>query len=553
MKHFIYIASLILFSLLPMYGFSDINITPYPKQLTQGKGTFSTTNTLTIQFAKNPGFQNEAIKFANTISSTTSIKAKTIQSKAQITLIEDATLSAEAYNLTISTKKITIKASTPTGLFYAFQTIKKLLPHNVAVGVSDPTIHTITLPALTINDEPRFAYRGFMLDVSRHFFSINEIKHILNLMAIYKMNKFHWHLTDDQGWRIEIKQYPRLTTIGSKSQNCRFNDMKKGPYWINDQYGPYYYTQQQIKELIAYAKELHIDIVPEIDMPGHFSAAMAAYPDFSCNPLGQHNVQTCQGGVWDDVLNVANPKAIEFATNILSEVAQLFPYQYIHIGGDECPTTAWEKNQDCQKLYASLQLKSYRQLQSNFISQICQHLKLLNKKPMVWNESITAQDADLEKVKQTNATIMAWHPCQKSAEMATQLNLPFIITEYHSATGSYYINRKQSTLPTEPSGAGNGDDTVERCYNYLPIPTNAPTKQHKLCQGVQGTFWTEWVSDLSYLEYLALPRLIAIAETGWTPQSKKDFKNFTSRMASDTTMLNIGGYKYAKHIFDQNK
>lgn len=537
--------------LVSVTTFSTIYITPIPRQLVIGCGTLDINNRLEIEVTDLPdSIACEALMFAQNINSTTSIHANIVaNAKGNIRLVCDRSIPAEGYSLTVTPKRAIIRASTGAGFFYAFQTITRLLPPNIAVGVRDTTIHKFTLPAVTINDEPRFEYRGFMLDVSRHFFQTEEIKRLLRLMAIYKMNRFHWHLTDDQGWRIEIKQYPRLTTIGSKSHNCRMNDMKRGVWWLNDQYGPHYYTQAQVTDIIDYAKKLHIEVIPEIDMPGHFSAAMASYPQYSCTPTGPHNVQIQQGGVWDDILNVGDPRAIEFAKNILTEICQMFPSKLIHIGGDECPTTAWETNTLCRALHDSLGLSSYRQLQSRFIKQMGDHVATMGKRLVVWNESVTAQDADLNIIRQTGAMVMSWHPCQQGALIAAQLGLPVIITEYHTDSGSYYINRRQAQGPDEPQGAGNGDDTVERCYSYQPIPASVPDSLKCHYRGVQATFWTEWVSDKDYLEYLALPRLMAVAETAWSTESRKDFDSFRRRMAADTTMLKLGGYNYAPHIF----
>lgn len=530
-----------------------VNLTPLPKHMTEGRGNFVLPQSLKVGVAGlGDDIKHEAQKFAKALNRATPLGVELSTSpkdKSHIRLQNDPSCGSEGYILEIKSSGIKIKASTATGFFYAFQSIKKMLPPNVMAGVRDTAVAEYTLPVVSISDEPRFEYRGFMLDVSRHFFSVGEIKRMLNIMAAYKMNVFHWHLTDDQGWRAEIKKYPRLTTIGSKSQNCRMTDMKDGVYWSNEPYGPHFYSQEEMREVVEYAKELHINVLPEIDMPGHFVAAMASYPEFSCNPRAQHNVLTHQGGVWDDVLNVGNPKAVQFAKDILAELCDIFPYPYIHIGGDECPTSAWEKNTECQALYKRLNLDSYRELQSCFIGDISQFVKTRGKQLFVWNESVTAQGADLDIIKQSGATVMSWNPCQKGARTAAELGLNTIVTEYHSANGGYYINRRQSNDAGEPEGAGAGDDTVEGCYNYVPVPADVPAELQKYYKGIQATFWTEWVSDSEYLEYLAMPRLMAVAEAAWSPQDKKDFESFRQRMKADTKMLDYGGYNYAKHIF----
>lgn len=372
-------------------------------------------------------------------------------------------------------------------------------------------------------------------------------------MAIYKMNVFHWHLTDDQGWRAEIKKYPRLTTIGATSHNCRITDFEHGTYWTNEPYGPYFYTQDDMRELVAYAAERHINILPEVDMPGHFCAAMAAYPEYSCNPKGEHTLPTHQGGVWNDVMNVSNPRAVQFVKDIIDELCNIFPYPYFHIGGDECPTTAWENNAECKALVEQLGLPNFRHLQSRFINEISGYLKAKGRTTVMWNESVTAKGADLNLVKEHNPLVMSWHPCQEGVRTATELGLNAIVTEYHakapgeSGWGGYYINRRPSNAADVPDGAGYGDDTVEGCYKYVPVPSTLPSNQAARVNGVQATFWCEWVGVPEYLEYLLLPRLVAVAEAGWTPESKKDYEDFVRRMTKDTRMFDLGGYNYHKH------
>lgn len=228
-----------------------------------------------------------------------------------------------------------------------------------------------------------------MLDVSRHFFTVDEVKRMLDVMSYYKMNAFHWHLTDDQGWRVEIKKYPKLTTVGSIAPNSLFTDLYEAKqYWINKPYGPYFYTQDEIRDVVAYAKERHITIVPEVDMPGHSSAAMASYPEYSCNPSGGHQVWS-KGGISYDVINVANPAAVQFAKDVLSEIMDLFPGERIHIGGDECPVDAWKNNAECQALYKAKGFTNYRQIQSYFIQELSEFVKERGRKLAVWNETIT--------------------------------------------------------------------------------------------------------------------------------------------------------------------
>ncbi len=532
-----------------MLAQTPVNLTPRPRQMTAGEGHFALQSRLVVAYGSMAdSLSVEAARFVIHLNAATGLQA-TAQGRSEgaITMHLDASCPPEGYRLSIKPTGVDVTASTSAGFFYAFQSLKKMLPANVMARKYDAR-RSYVLPCVEIQDEPRFPYRGFMLDVSRHFFGVEQLKRMIDIMAAYKMNYFHWHLTDDQGWRAEIQKYPRLTTVGATAPNCRITDMKRGTYWTNQPYGPYFYTRSEMREVVDYCAERHITVIPEVDMPGHFVAALAAYPEFGCDPAHPVTVWTT-GGVSRDVLNVASPRALQFARDILSELCDIFPGPYFHIGGDECPTDAWEKNAECQRLVADEGMKSFRELQSRFTEQMSDYLASRGKRTLLWNESITAQGSDLARVKKNNPLIFSWYPCQKAALMAAENGLQTIVTDIHSATGSYYINRKQSADPGEPDGAGKGDDTVERCYNYVPVPASVPAELQGFYKGVQATFWCEWVGTNDYLEYLALPRLMAVAEAGWTPQSMKDFENFRRRMAMDREMLDLGNYNYGKHIF----
>lgn len=331
-----------------------INLTPRPKSISVKAGQ---QLTLPSKFSiSHSGLAeeevNEVKRFADLYAAVTGAEVSVVADDAdalfQVSKLDASSkLKDSGYTLAVTSDKVNIQAKSATGFFYAFQSVKKLLPANVMAGKKDPlaTEHAIpmyTIPLVTISDEPRFDYRGFMLDVSRHFFTVDEVKRMLDVMSYYKMNAFHWHLTDDQGWRVEIKKYPKLTTVGSIAPNSLFTDLYEAKqYWINKPYGPYFYTQDEIRDVVAYAKERHITIVPEVDMPGHSSAAMASYPEYSCYPSGGHQVWS-KGGISYDVINVANPAAVQFAKDVLSEIMDLFPGERIHIGGDECPVDAWK-------------------------------------------------------------------------------------------------------------------------------------------------------------------------------------------------------------------
>lgn len=532
--------AMMLFAFSPQVMADDfVNLTPRPKSMTTSSGSLILPTSFTIGYSGiDEAMVSEINRFAEQLQSVTgySITTSADATDALINISAAATSTKEGgYSVIVNKSGVTIKAREVLGMFYALQTIKKILPANVMAGVKDEAVTTYALPFCSIVDEPRFAYRGFMLDVSRHFFTIDEVKRMIDLMSYYKLNNFHWHLSDDQGWRVEIKKYPKLTTIGATAPNSRFTDMNEcTQYWINKPYGPYFYTQDELREVVNYAAERHIEVIPEIDMPGHFCAVLAAYPEFSCSPEGSHSVQI-DGGIYSDVLNVGNAAAVQFAKDVLGELMEIFPSKYIHIGGDECPTTVWQNNEECKALYQKLGLSSYRGLQSHFIKQLAEYVAEKGRTLAVWNEAITESGADLDMIKNTGAAVYCWTGAEAAVSKAASLDLPSIYTPF----GPYYINRRQGSSELDPPGAGSGSDDVKSTYTTTP-----PTATS---YGVQGTFWTEHVSDANYMEWLALPRLIAIAEAGWTPQDRKDFSDFQLRMTADTTLLNYGNYKYCKY------
>lgn len=541
----------------------SLNLVPAPKSVSIGEGEFTlkTGFSISVDFSDAESKQEvlaDVARFMTKLDEAAGLEPVLVEGKADITISENKELAAEGYILDITSTSVSIESSTSDGAFYALQSLMRLLPPNVILGKKAEGEQVYALPVARIEDEPRFSYRGFMLDVSRHFFTMDEVKKMIDLMAIYKMNLFHWHLTDDQGWRAEIKKYPKLITTGATRKSSYDTPIVKilengQVYWTGEgaqtgkPYGPFFYTQEEMKEIVAYAAERHIDVLPEVDMPGHFVAALAAYPEFSCNPNSTPEVWI-NGGISSTVLNVANPRAVQFAKDVISELVEIFPYPYFHIGGDECPTTQWESNTDCQNKLKELGKTSYRALQTEFIREINQHLASLGKKMVCWNESITESGADLDLMKESGATIMCWNPCQSGAAKAAQLGLNAIITEWGS--GCYYINRKQSNDYGEPGAAGSGNDNVAATYNYQPVPSNVSAEAAKYYIGVQATFWAEHVSSNEYLEYLALPRFMCVAEAGWTPQEQKDWKSFVRRMTVETKMLSLGDYVFARHWMD---
>ncbi|MBO5787926.1 MAG: beta-N-acetylhexosaminidase [Bacteroidaceae bacterium] len=462
---------------------------------------------------------------------------------AHIVLNVDENMGKEAYKLSVTPQRIEITAAESAGFFYAFQTLKQLMPRNVMAGVPDESVKEWSVPCVTIEDEPRFGWRGFMLDEGRHFYGKEEIKKILDVMAAYKMNRFHWHLTEDQGWRIEIKKYPRLTEVGAwrDSKVLGWGDVKPD----GQRYGGYY-TRKDVKEIVEYAKERFIEIVPEVDIPGHSQAAVASYPEFlACDPENKHEVWLWQG-VSGDVINVANPKAVQFAKDVIDELTEMFPFGYIHLGGDECPTGKWERNSECQALLQEIGSTNYRDLQIHFYKQLKEHIA---KKPadeqrklIFWNEVLHGNTEPLGN----DITIMAWIGADGAALDAAKRGMNTIL----SPQIPYYINRRQSKLETEPRSQGYGDETVERVYSYKPMNNVEPYLQSKYL-GVQANFWTEWVEEPEVVQYLMLPRLAAVAEAGWTPAEKRDYSDFVKRIQGEAEYYDLKGMDYGKHIFEK--
>jgi hexosaminidase len=410
-------------------------------------------------------------------------------------------------------------------------------------GVPANTAETLRIPCVEISDEPRFGWRGFMLDEGRHFYGKEEVKKIIDVMSAYKMNRFHWHLTEDQGWRIEIKKYPKLTEVGAwrDSKVCAWGDVK--PDGIR--YGGYY-TRKDIEEVVAYAKERFVEIVPEVDIPGHSQAAVASYPEFlACDPGNKHDVWLWQG-VSGDVINVANPLAVQFAKDVIDELTEMFPFGYIHLGGDECPTHKWEQNAECQALLKEIGSTNYRDLQIHFYKQLKDHIAqkpaAKQRKLIFWNEVLHGNTASLGD----DITIMAWIGADGAAKDAAARGMNTIL----SPQIPYYINRKQSDLPTEPHSQGYGTETVERVYDYKPMNNVASELQPKY-MGVQANFWAEWVVEPSVVQYLMLPRLAAVAEAGWTPAEKRDYKSFLERLQGEAEYYRLRGVDYGKHVFKE--
>lgn len=441
---------------------------------------------------------------------------------------------AEAYQMKVDDKGVQITGASEAGVFYGIQTFRKSLSAFENVNVQ--------LPAVEINDAPRFAYRGMHLDVARHFYSLDEVKEYIDMMALHNMNRFHWHLTDDQGWRIEIKKYPKLMSVASQRSETLVGRYGSGKY-DGTPYGGYY-TQEQIKEVIAYAADRHIVVIPEIDLPGHMQAAITAYPELGCTG-GPYEVRTTWG-ISDDVLCIGNEKSMEFVKDVLAEVAELFPSEYIHVGGDECPKVRWAKCPKCQALIKKLGLKSdashtkEERLQSYVITEAEKFLNSKGKQIIGWTEI-------LEGGLSPNATLMSWIGEAGGIEAARQHH-DVIMTPNTYLYFDYY---QASDVDKEPLAIG-GYLPMEKVYSYEPMPSSLTAEEQQYIKGVQANLWTEYIPTFSQAQYMVLPRMAALAETQWSDGSKKDYQNFLKRMPRLTMIYDCYKWNYAKHIFNVN-
>jgi len=420
----------------------------------------------------------------------------------------------EGYLLTITPKKIIIQAKSAAGLFYAVQTIRQLLPVEVE-NQSFKEDLVLSVPACEIKDEPRFTYRGMHLDVGRHMFPVSSIKRYIDMIAFNKMNTFHWHLTEDQGWRIEIKKYPKLTEIGAFRKETLVGHLRQKPNVYDGKVYGGFYTQDEVKEVVAYARSRFVTVIPEIEMPGHALAALASYPELSCTG-GPFEVGT-KWGISEDVYCAGKEQMFNFLQDVLIEVIDLFPGKYIHIGGDECPKTRWEKCPLCQKRMKEEGLKDEHELQSYFIQRMEKFLSSKGRNIIGWDEI-------LEGGLAPEATVMSWRGTSGGIAAAKQKHDVIMAPNSH-----VYLDYYQCEPDEQPLGIG-GYLPLEKVYSYNPLPEELTPEEQKFILGIQGNVWTEYISTPEHIEYMAYPRAFAIAEIGWTPERLKDFDDFLARL-----------------------
>lgn len=524
---------------------------PYPANLTRNEGTFNLKQLTAITTpAGDEAVARYAQEFATQLEKTSGIKVPVNPTTAATSLVmtKDAALAHEAYKLTVSEAGINIAAADSTGFFYAIQTLKQLMPHAIYYRSGASTAIDWTVPCVEIADQPQLGHRGYMLDVARHFFSKTEVKRILDIMATYKMNRFHWHLTDDQGWRIDIPEYPKLAQVGAVRKGSFVNAGGSSKFFDDTEYGRgMYYTLDDLREIVAYAKNLNIEIIPEIDLPGHMVAAVAAYPEFSCDPTKKYEVRI-DGGISKDVLNIGKDETIDFLKCVLGHMAEIFPYKYIHLGGDECPTDQWSKNADCLKRVKDEGLAGVNELQSWLVEKLGLYLKEEYDKDIIcWDELLAHWKSD----NTVKPVIMAWNHINKSKEAADK-GFKSIVVPYQSL----YLDMMQVPLSevdvNEKYQGGWGDNwvnSVETVYGVNPVASLSGKED--FCLGVQGNMWTETCNDSVEVEYQLLPRMLALSETGWLPAAKKDFASFYMRLQKNRDILDAKGLTYATHYFDE--
>ena len=511
----------VLFSTLLLIGNScserkEIDVIPMPRSVEYHSGNFTIspeTKFYTNLSAESRQALTDYLE-GTSLSSVPFAESATGNNGIELNLCDSSIVTGnEAYRIEIVKKGVRLSANTETGIFYGLQTLLQLLNNG----------DNKTLPALTINDSPRFPYRGLHLDVSRHFFDKEFVKKQLNAMAYFKMNRLHWHLTDGAGWRIEIKKYPRLTSFAAWRPFDKLND-----WWVEgrtfcEQDDPRavggYYTQDDIREVVAYAAERHITIIPEIEMPGHSEEVLATYPELSCSGKPYVNADFCIG----------TEKTFEFLENVLLEVIDLFPSEYIHIGGDEASKSSWKTCPRCQKRMADEHLNSVDELQSYMIHRIEKFLNDHGRKIIGWDEII-------EGGLSPTATVMSWRG-EEGGIKAVKAGNQAIMTP-----GKYcYLDAFQDAPNTQPMAIG-GYLTLEKVYSFEPVPDSLSTKEAELILGVQGNVWTEHIPTPEHYEYMIYPRILALAEIGWSPSEVKKWENFHTRALQAVNILREQGY-----------
>jgi len=526
---------------------SPLNLIPQPVEISVGKGFYKLSRNADVG-CNNTESKRIADFFIKKINTATGFDLKVSYSKSadinfKINISNDQKLGNEGYTLDVTTKTITVCANTPAGLFYGMQTLFQLFPKEIES--SSAVQHNWIVPVVTITDYPRFAWRGLMLDVSRHFFTKEEVKQYIDEMARWKFNTFHWHLTDDEGWRIEIKSLPKLTEVGAfrVQRYGHFGDRSfPKPGEIATDGG--FYTQDDIREVVTYAQERNITIVPEIDVPGHSMAAIASYPELSCkkdtstrvSPGSKFSEWYGNGTFKMNIENALNPSdenVYVFLDKVFTEVAALFPGQYIHVGGDECYKGYWKEDEGCRKLMKELNIRHVEDLQGYFMNRLESILKKNGKKLIGWDEI-------LEGGISPGATVMSWQGIKGGIE-AAKMGHDVVM----SPTTFAYLDYMQGERTVDPPIYASL--RLNKCYSFEPVPEGVDPKY---ILGGQGNLWTEQVPTLRYAQYMTFPRAWALAEVYWSQKKDKNWNNFIARVEKQFERSDIAKVNYSKAIYD---
>lgn len=539
---------LVIFLLSPLSNSAQkpgrIQIVPDPVSYESKQGSFHlSTQTAIILTSADPEIELAANYLAARLRSAsgfelpiTVLKSKKQKVKPVILFQKDATdnLHPEGYVLSVEDSQITIKSSSGAGAFYAVQSLLQLFPPQVFSGAIQKEI-SWDIQKCDITDYPRFGYRGLHLDVGRHWFPVPFIKKYIDLLAIHKMNRFHWHLTEDQGWRIEIKKYPRLQEMAAcREKTIQGHNSDQPQSYDNTRYC-HFYTQEEVKEIVEYARQRFITIVPEIEMPGHALAALTAYPELGCEGAGYQTAT--KWGVFEDVFCAGNEKVYNFIDGVMSEITGLFPGEYVHIGGDECPKTRWEECASCQKTIKNEKLHDEHELQSYFIRRAEKILAKYGKKLIGWDEI-------LEGGLAPTATVMSWRGIEGGIAAAKAGHDAIMTPGSHC-----YFDFYQSDPASEPLAIG-GFLTLEKVYSYEPIPAELTPEQGKHILGAQGNVWTEYITTPDKAEYMAYPRASALAEVVWSPKENRNWEDFRLRIRKHFQILDALNVNYARSFFD---
>lgn len=525
----------VLLQILSLHALSGtVSIIPRPVDLQQQEGSFEISKDTRIVCDDQTKIKAESLKdrFASAMGYSLEVVDRSKPDKDYILLMLNSDLKdlgPEGYQLKVTSEKIQLEAPTQAGIFYGTMTILQLLPSEIFLAKPQSNIEW-TIPCVEIRDYPRFGWRGMHLDVCRHFMSKEFVKKYIDLIALHKMNVFHWHLTEDQGWRIEIKKYPKLTEIGAWRKETLIGNLHKKPWKFDGKPHGGFYTQEEIREIVEYAAQQYVTIVPEIEMPGHAQAAIAAYPHLGTTGK-QVDVLTYWGGC-EQILNI-EPSTIEFMQNVLIEVMELFPSEFIHIGGDEVNKQPWKNSQQVQARMKELGIENEEELQSWFIRQMDVFLTKHGRRLVGWDEILQGGLAQ-------GATVMSWRG-MKGGIIAAQAGHDVVM-----APGTHtYFDHYQADPKQEPPAIG-GFSPLEKVYSFNPVPSSLNAEQAKHILGAQGQVWTEYIPNSRHVEYMALPRMCALAEAVWTEREKKDYDYFYSRLKTHVRRLDALDVNYRR-------